>query len=75
MNQLQFLKIEQNPITFPPAEIVEFSGQDMDVWLGNLKAFLLSSQSMIDKVLGLLNLKLVLDLWLTFGLFGFSIGF
>ncbi|KAF8957233.1 RAM signaling network component [Entomortierella lignicola] len=31
MNQLQFLKIEQNPIVFPPLDIVEFPGQDMEM--------------------------------------------
>jgi len=48
MSQLQFLKIEQNPITFPPPEIVEFSGQDMDGWLNNLKSFLSSNRGMMS---------------------------
>lgn len=42
MAQLQFLKIEQNPLTFPPSDIVDHSGEDMEGWLSRLKAFLSS---------------------------------
>ncbi|KAI7817205.1 RAM signaling pathway protein-domain-containing protein [Gamsiella multidivaricata] len=42
MNQLQFLKIEQNPIEYPPPEVVDFSGQDMEGWLYRLKSFLVT---------------------------------
>lgn len=45
MNQLQFLKIEQNPIVFPPSEIVDFPGEDMEGWLSSLKSFLVAHKS------------------------------
>ena len=45
MSELQFLKIEQNPIVFPPPEIVDFPGEDMEGWLSSLKSFLVAHKS------------------------------
>ncbi|KAG0269279.1 RAM signaling network component [Actinomortierella ambigua] len=46
MTQLQFLKIEQNHITFPPQEITDIQGQEMEAWLNRLKEFLLEHEEL-----------------------------
>ncbi|KAF9167600.1 RAM signaling network component [Actinomortierella ambigua] len=52
MTQLQFLKIEQNHITFPPQEITDIQGQEMEAWLNRLKEFLLEHEEPLMHKLG-----------------------
>ena len=42
MHALTILEVEDNPITFPPKEVVDFSGapEDMAVWLDGVKDYL-----------------------------------
>lgn len=42
MDNLKILKIDHNPIIFPPKEIIYFEGEEKDMlpWLNNVKSFL-----------------------------------
>lgn len=40
MNELKILKLDHNPILFPPKEVLENEEADRDAWLENVKRFL-----------------------------------
>jgi hypothetical protein len=40
MNDLKILKLDHNPITFPPKDIWDSDEKDKDVWLDGVKKFL-----------------------------------
>lgn len=40
MNELKILKVDHNPITFPPREIWDTEETDRDAWLDGVKKFL-----------------------------------
>ncbi|EMR10118.1 hypothetical protein PNEG_01397 [Pneumocystis murina B123] len=46
MSNLKILKIDHNPITFPPKEIIHFKGGEKEMlpWLNNIKSFLSSHE-------------------------------
>lgn len=40
MNDLKILKLDNNPIRFPPKEVWNTDEKDRDLWLRNVKGFL-----------------------------------
>jgi hypothetical protein len=40
MKDLKILKVDHNPLVFPPKEIWDISEPDKDVWLDGVKRFL-----------------------------------
>lgn len=40
MNELKILKLDHNPILFPPKDVLENEEADKDAWLENVKRFL-----------------------------------
>jgi Leucine-rich repeat (LRR) protein len=42
MHDLKILKLDHNPLSFPPAAVLDLDGEetDRDAWLDNLKRFL-----------------------------------
>jgi hypothetical protein len=51
MNELRILKIDHNPVVFPPPEVTAHEGGEdsMDEWLVNLKGYLRSYHGSLDK--------------------------